>query len=110
MFFDWLFLSIIISIVAILFFKMFYYKNLFEKEKKSGALLKATLKEAEVLIKKYQIQLTRATGNIDILNEEMNKLRNDVKTFKARNSTYRIENERTRNKIKELEAKIEALL
>ena len=40
----------------------------------------------------------------------MGKLRNDVKTFKARNSQYRIENERTRNKIKELESKIEALL
>jgi len=110
MFFDWLFLTSVIGIVGFLFFKVFYYKNLYEKELKNNGVLKATLKEAEVLIKKYQTQLQRALGNIDILNEEMQKLRNDVKSFKARNSQYRIENERIRNKVKELEGKIEALL
>ena len=110
MFFDWLFLTVVITVVGLLFFKVFYYKNLYENERKSNFVLKSTLKEAEVLIKKYQIQLQRSLGNIDILNDEMGKLRNDVKTFKARNSQYRIENERTRNKIKELESKIEALL
>lgn len=110
MFFDWLFLSVVITVVGLLFFKVFYYKNLYEREQKSAVVLKMTLKEAEMLIKKYQIQLQRSIGNIDILNEEMSKLRNDVKSFKARNSSYRMENERTRNKIKELESKIEALL
>ena len=110
MFFDWVFLTTVIGIIGFLLFKMFYYKNLYEKEIKNNSTLKATLKEAEILIKKYQVQLQRALGNIDILSEEMQKLRNDVKTFKARNSQYRIENERIRNKIKELENKIEALL
>lgn len=110
MFFDWLYLSVVITVIGLLFFKVFYYKNLFEREQKSTVVLKMTLKEAEMLIKKYQIQLQRSIGNIDILNEEMSKLRNDVKSFKARNSSYRMENERTRNKIKELESKIEALL
>jgi hypothetical protein len=53
---------------------MLYYKNLYEKEIKNNSTLKATLKEAEILIKKYQVQLQRALGNIDILSEEMQKL------------------------------------
>ena len=110
MLFDWAIITLTSMLAIFLFVKMFYFKNLTIKEKKSNDVMKMTLKEAEIMIRKYQIQLQRAIGNIDILNEEMNKLRNDVKTFKARNSTYRIENERTRNKIKELEAKIEALL
>ena len=110
MFFSWLFLTFVLVVTGFLFFKVFYYKNLAEQEKKHTAILKVTLKEAEMLIRKYQIQLHRSLGNADILNEEMAKLRSDVKTFKARNSQYRIENERIRNKIKDLEAKIEALL
>jgi len=110
MFFDWIFLTVIILVMGFLFFKVFYFKSLYENEKKNNTVLKSTLKEAEVLIKKYQIQLQRSLGNIDILNEEMSNLRNDVKTFKARNSQYRLENERIRNKIKDLESKIEALL
>jgi cell division protein FtsB len=40
----------------------------------------------------------------------MNKLKNDIKAVKARNSQYKIENEQLKRKIKELENKIEALL
>jgi len=89
---------------------MYYYKNLYEKEAEYKKILKATLEEAEILIKKYQIQLQRSLGNLDILNEEMNKLKNDIKAVKARNSQYKIENEQLKRKIKELENKIEALL
>jgi predicted nuclease with TOPRIM domain len=107
---NWLFLTIVLVAGGYLFFKVFYYKNLYDNAKKNNDVLKGTIKEADVLIKKYQIQMQRSLGNIDILNEEMGKLRGDVKTFKARNSQYRIENERIRNKVKELETKIEALL
>ncbi len=109
-FFSWLFLTFVLVVVGFLFFKVFYYKNLMEKERRSNGILKDTLREAEVLIRKYQLQLQRSLGNTDILNEEMNRLRNDVKAFKARNAQYRIENERIRHKIKDLESKIEALL
>ena len=37
-------------------------------------------------------------------------LRNDVKTIKGRNSQFRIENDKLRARIKELENKIEALI
>jgi hypothetical protein len=109
-FFEWLYLTIALLLGGFLFFKAFYYKNLMEKEHKSNLMLKETLREAEIFIRKYQIQLQRSLGNVDILNEEMNRLRNDVKAFKARNAQYRIENERIRHKIKDLESKIEALL
>jgi len=73
-------------------------------------MMKLTLQEAEILIRKYQIQLQRALGNVDILSEELNKLRNELKILKQRNSKHRIEVDRLNNKIKELESRIEALL
>ena len=96
--------------VGALTFRMYYYKNLYEKEEEHKKVLKATLNEAEVLIKKYQIQLQRSLGNLSILNDELDKLKNDIKAIKSRNSQYRIENEQLKRKIKELENKIEALL
>ena len=109
-FLNWIVLTTFLLSVGTLLFKMYYYKNLYEKESEYKKILKATLEEAEILIKKYQIQLQRSLGNLDILNEEMNKLKNDIKAVKTRNSQYKIENERLRKKIKELENKIEALL
>ena len=96
--------------VGALTFRMYYYKNLYEKEEEHKKVLKATLNEAEVLIKKYQIQLQRSLGNLSILNDELDKLKNDIKAIKSRNSQYRIENDQLKRKIKELENKIEALL
>ncbi len=109
-FLNWIVLTSFLLIVGTLLFKMYYYKNLYEKESEYKKILKATLEEAEILIKKYQIQLQRSLGNLDILNDEMNKLKNDIKAVKSRNSQYKIENEQLRKKIKELENKIEALL
>ena len=110
MFFEWSLLTL--SLLAIIFVvvKMFYFKNLTIKEQRNNDVMKLTLKEAEVLIRKYQIQLQRALGNIDILNEQMNKLRQEIKALKQRNSQYRIENDKLRNRIKELESRIEALI
>jgi peptidoglycan hydrolase CwlO-like protein len=109
-FLNWFFLTTFILSIGVLTFKMYYYKNLYEKENEHKKILKSTLQEAEILIKKYQIQLQRSLGNLDILNEEMNKLKNDIKAVKSRNSQYRIENDQLKRKIKELENKIEALL
>jgi peptidoglycan hydrolase CwlO-like protein len=89
---------------------MLYYRSLWEKERGSTGATKTTLEEAENLIRKYQIHMTRSLGDIDVLNEELNKLRNDVKAVKSRNTQYRSENERLKNRIKELENKIEALI
>ena len=89
---------------------MYYYKHLWEKQDESASVLSDNLEEAELLIKKYQIQLQRSLGNLSLLEEEINKLKNDLKAVKSRNAQYRIENEQLKKKIKELENKIEALL
>ena len=68
------------------------------------------MQEAEILIRKHQLQLQRALGNIDILTDEITSLRNEVKALKQRNSQYRVESEKYKSKIKDLEQKIEALL
>jgi peptidoglycan hydrolase CwlO-like protein len=110
MLFEWSLVTFSLLLVIFVVVKMFYFKNLTIKEQRNNDVMKLTLKEAEVLIRKYQIQLQRALGNIDILNEQMNKLRREIKALKQRNSQYRIENEKLKSRIKELESRIEALI
>jgi len=89
---------------------MYYYKHLYEKVKIERTQLKNALSEAEIIIKKYQIQLQRSLGNLELLDDEINKLKNDLKAIKNRNSQFRVENEQLKRRIRELENKIEALL
>ncbi len=110
MFFDWSLLTIVVLIAIYLLVKMFYFKNMNIREHKNNEMMHLTLREAEVLIRKYQIQLQRALGNIDILTDELTKLRNDQKVLKQRNSQHRIEADQLRSKIKDLESRIDALL
>ena len=110
MFLEWSLLSVLSILSIYLFVKMFYFKSITNKEQRSNDLMKLTLQEAEILIRKYQIQLQRALGNVDILSEELNKLRNEIKVLKQRNSKHRQETERLNSKIKALESRIDALL
>ncbi len=110
MFFEWSLLSFITLAAIFLFVKMFYFKNITYREQKSNELMKLTLQEAEILIRKYQIQLQRSLGNVDILTDELNKLRNELKVLKQRNSKHRIETDKLKNKISDLEGRIDALL
>lgn len=110
MFFEWLIITASIMAVLYILAKMFYYKSLAQKEKDSNSVMKTTLEEAEILIRKYQIQLQRALGNIDILTEELSKIRKELKVIKSRNSQFKLENDKLKSKIDELENKIEALI
>ena len=107
---QWLFLPAFILFVLFMVVKTFFYKSIAQKEEKNSAVMKLTLQEAEILIRKHQLQLQRALGNIDILTDEITALRNEVKALKQRNSQYRVESEKYKSKIKDLEQKIEALL
>ena len=107
---QWLFLTAFILFILFMVVKTFFNKSVAQKEEKNSAVMKLTLQEAEILIRKHQLQLQRALGNIDILTDEITALRNEVKTLKQRNSQYRVETEKYKSKIKDLEQKIEALL
>ena len=110
MFLEWSFLTVISIVAVYLFVKMYYFKSITNKEQRSNDLMKLTLKEAEILIRKYQIQLQRALGNVDILSDELTKLRAELKVFKGRNSKHRHETDILNGKIKALEGRIDALL
>lgn len=110
MFTNWLVLTILICAIIYLIVMLFYYKTLLNKEKTSKDFIKNNLDDTEIVIRKLQIQLQRSLGNIDILTEELNKIKADLTSLRTRNSQYRLENEKLRQRIKELEAKIEALL
>lgn len=110
MFWEWSLLTVLAILSIFLFVKMFYFKSITNKEQRSNDLMKLTLQEAEILIRKYQIQLQRALGNVDILSEELSKLRNELKVLKQRNSKHRQETDRLNGKIKALESRLDALL
>ena len=110
MFWEWSLLTILSIVAVYLFVKMYYFKSITNKEQRSNDLMKLTLHEAEILIRKYQIQLQRALGNVDILSEELTKLRNELKVLKGRNSTHRQAVDRLNGKIKAIEGRIDALL
>lgn len=107
---EWIVTTSLASLCIYLVIMVFYYKTLLRKEKLGSVIVKNTLGDAEVVIRKYQIQLQRSLGNIDILSDELNKVKNDLKSLRTRNSQYRMESDKLRQHIKELEGKIEALL
>ncbi len=107
---SWIFLTVVISFCLYLLVMVFYFKTLLNKEKQSNLSVKNTLNDAEIIIRKYQVQLQRALGNIDILSDELKKVKNDLKSLRTRNAQYRMENDKLQEHIKELEGKIEALL
>lgn len=107
---DWLVLTVLICVCLYLAVMLFYYKTLLQKEKNAKDFIKNNLDDTEIVIRKLQIQLQRSLGNIDILTEELNKIKADLTSLRTRNSQYRLENDKLRQRIKELEAKIEALL
>ncbi|EAL1699227.1 hypothetical protein CKH53_07330 [Campylobacter coli] len=110
MFANWFILTALICVTIYLVVMLFYYKTLLNKEKTSKDFIKNNLDDTEIVIRKLQIQLQRSLGNIDILTEELNKIKADLTSLRTRNSQYRLENDKLRQRIKELEAKIEALL
>lgn len=110
MLFDWIITTTLASLCIYLLIMVFYFKTLLKREKLGSVVIKATLGDAEIVIRKYQVQLQRSLGNIDILSDELTKVKNDLKSLRTRNSQYRMESEKLRQQIKELQGKIEALL
>ena len=110
MFLDWVFCTFFICCSLYLIVMVFYYKTLLKKERSMRDFVKNNLDDTEIIIRKLQVQLQRSLGNIDILTDELNKMKGDVTGLRTRNSQYRIENDKLRARIKELEGKIEALL
>lgn len=91
MFANWFILTALICATIYLVVMLFYYKTLLNKEKTSKDFIKNNLDDTEIVIRKLQIQLQRSLGNIDILTEELNKIKADLTSLRTRNSQYRLE-------------------
>ncbi len=106
----WFFVTGFIIFVLYMVIRTFYYRSVAQREEKNSVNMKLTLQDAEILIRKHQVQLQRALGDIDILTQELTALKGDIRSLKQRNSQYKIEADRYKARIKELEQKIESLL
>ena len=107
---SWLLYTFFIFAIIYLLIMLNYYKTLYKREQGLNQIKKSNIDESKLMIRKYRIQLQRAIGNIDILTEELDKAKNDIKTLRARNSQQKLENDQLQEKIKELEERIEALI
>ncbi len=110
MFASWIFYTLFVFAIIFLIVKLNYMKSLYEKELKVSNKQKEAIKDAQLLIRKYRTQLQRSIGNIDILTEELNSVRNDIKSLRAKNSQTRLEKTQLSQKVKELEERIDALI
>ncbi len=110
MFASWIFYTLFIFAIIFLIVKLYYIKSLYQKELKVSNKQKEAIKDAQLLIRKYRTQLQRSIGNIDILTEELNAVRNDIKSLRAKNSQTRLEKTQLSQKVKELEERIDALI
>lgn len=110
MIFFWVIITGLVCVCVYFLVMTYYYKSLLLKEKASKEYLKTNFDDTEVVMRKLQTQLQRSLGNIDILNEELDKVKGELTSLRTRNSQYRLENNKLNAKIKELEAKIESLL
>ncbi len=110
MFTDWFFYTLFVFVIIYLLIMLNYYKTLYKKELSINQIKKSNIDESKLIIRKYRLQLQRAIGNIDILTEELEKAKNNIKTLRARSSQQKLENDQLQQKIKELEERIEALI
>ncbi|RUM62811.1 MAG: hypothetical protein DSZ05_09490 [Sulfurospirillum sp.] len=110
MFADWFLYTLFIFVILYLLIMLNYYKTLYQRELSLNQIKKSNIDESKLIIRKYRLQLQRAIGNIDILTEELEKAKNNIKTLRARSSQQKLENDQLQRKIKELEERIEALI
>ncbi len=110
MFSSWLIYTVLVFVIVYLLIMLNYHKALYKKEQNSSMLIRESLSDAEILVRKYRVQLQRTIGNIDILTDELDKIKDDIKVLRTKNSQYKHENELLTSQIKELEDKIDALI
>ena len=75
MVFDFILYTSLVCLIAYLTVMMFYYKTLLGKERTMRDFMKTNLDDTEIVIRKLQVQLQRSLGNIDILTDELNKIK-----------------------------------
>ena len=109
MFIKWLLVSLNIVVILYLMVLVFYYRNINAREQSKANTMQYTLEEAELVIRKYQLQLHKSIGNINMLNDELDVAKNDLRALKTRHSNMRKENDENKIKIMKLESKIDAL-
>jgi uncharacterized protein with PhoU and TrkA domain len=80
-----------------------------EKEQQGTKVMKTTLREAETLIRKYQVQLQRSLGNVDLMASEMMSIKSDLKGVKQSHATLKFEKKRLEEEMINLKNKIDAL-
>jgi peptidoglycan hydrolase CwlO-like protein len=109
MIFEWSLLTITTVLAIFFYLQVLFYKNLLNKEQEGVRMMKITLKEAEVLIRKYQVQLQRALGNVDLMTTEMMNLKNDLKGIRQSHTALKREKKKLEEEMESLRNKIEAL-
>ena len=106
----WLFSTSLVVFIGYVVVMVVYYKAQYEKELKKNDAIKISLEEAEILLRKYQLQLQRSLGSADILIEELTETKDKLKQLNARYIQLRNDNDSNKQLVEELESKIESII
>ena len=109
MFFEWSILTVTSIASIFLFLQVLFLKHLVENEQNGTKVMRTTLREAETLIRKYQVQLQRSLGNVDLITSEMIAIKSDLKGVKQSHSSLKFEKKRLEDEMAILQNKIDAL-
>lgn len=105
-----LFVLFVVLVLFYLLSKLIYYKSISDKEHKNSIVVKKTLKEAEIIIRKYQLQFIKSINSSENIIEELNLLKNEVSTAKQKNIKYSKETNVLRSKLTDMKSKLESLI
>jgi len=109
MFVEWSLLTVLSIISVFLYLQVLFLKNVVEKDLSETKVMKTTLREAETLIRKYQVQLQRSLGNVDLMTSEMVTIKGDLNGVKRSHRTLKLEKKRLEGEVENLQNKIDAL-
>ncbi|EJF07401.1 hypothetical protein ThvES_00004840 [Thiovulum sp. ES] len=109
MFWEWSLLTIVSVIAVFLYLQVLFYKNLVDQDQKGMQIMRKTLREAETLIRKYQVQLQRSIGNVELVTTEMLSVKTDLKGVKQSHSILKFDKKKLEDEVLALKNRIEAL-
>jgi predicted nuclease with TOPRIM domain len=109
MIWEWSLLTIATVVAIFLYLQVLFYKNLVDQDQKGMRVMRKTLREAETLIRKYQVQLQRSIGNVELVTGEMVSVKNDLKGVRQSHSALKFEKKKLEDEVVALKNRIEAL-
>jgi hypothetical protein len=102
--------TLIIVLFSYLIIALVHYRSLIITERNNVISLQIAIEEAEILIKKYQIQLQKNIGIVNSYEKDIEYVKTELKNNKERLAVTKRENGLQKATIIKLESKLESIV